>query len=214
MKVYGIIPARGGSQRIKRKNIVHLRGKPLIEYTIEAAKQSGVLARIIVSTDCCQTANIASSCGVQVVMRPESLSRGDGVHPGIVAAHCIESMEKPDAIMWLQPTSPLRRPEWIRYAVTMMEQNGCDSVVSFVEASPWHPKYMSVLGAGERAIAFAPSSECESVYLRSGDIYLTKTDVLLSLDLYGKDSRALIIPRERYCNINEPVDLKIAEALL
>jgi CMP-N-acetylneuraminic acid synthetase len=96
----------------------------------------------------------------------------------------------------------------------MMEDHGCDSVVSYVDASPWHPKYMATPGGHHRVFVFKPSTELPVVYLRSGDIYLTKTDVLLSLDLYGKDSRALIIPRERYCNINEPVDLKIAEALL
>lgn len=192
MIVYGIIPARKNSCRIPGKNIVPLRGKPLIEYTIRAAQESKCLERIIVSTDCCQTANIAAALGVQVVMRPEALSRGDGVHPGVVAAHCLESLPRPDAVMWLQPTSPLRMACFVKRAVETMEQTGCDSVVSYVDATE-SGRYLLV---------------------RSGDIYLTKTDVLLSCDLYGKDSRALIIPRDRYCNINEPVDLKIAEALL
>lgn len=212
MNVYGIIPARKNSVRIPGKNIVPLRGKPLIEYTIDAAKQSGVLKRIIVSTDCCKTANIAQECGAQVVMRPESLSGGNGIHPGLITAHCIASMEKPDAIMWLQPTSPLRKPEWIREAVAIMERYNCDSVVTYTEASPIdHLANIHNDGRTSRLMAVGNVLPC---FLRSGDIYLTKTDVLLSLDLYGKDSRALIIPRDRYCNINEPVDLKIAEALL
>lgn len=213
MIVYGIIPARGGSVRIPHKNIVPLRGKPLIEYTIRAAQESKCLDRIIVSTDCVRTANIASDLGVQVVMRPDALSRGDGVHPGVVAAHCLESLPKPDAVMWLQPTSPLRKAEWIQDAVAMMREMNCDSVVSYVDAEPWHLRYMVHLlheSQTSRVIAMPRLK----LGLRSGDIYLTKTDVLLSCDLYGKDSRALIIPRDRYCNINEPVDLKIAEALL
>lgn len=214
MTVYGIIPARGGSVRIPHKNIVPLRGKPLIEYTIRAAQESKCLERIIVSTDCCQTANIAAELGVQVVMRPETLSRGDGVHPGVVAAHCLESLPKPDAVMWLQPTSPLRKPEWISNAESLIRAEKCDSVVSYVDASQWHVNAMATLGAGRSINRFMPCVDFPTLYLRSGDIYLTKTEVLLSCDLYGKDSRALLIPRDRYCNINEPVDLKIAEALL
>lgn len=212
MIVYAIIPARGGSVRIPHKNIVPLRGRPLIEYTIRAAQESKRLERIIVSTDCCQTASIAAALGVQVVMRPSELSDGDK-HPGIVAAHCLESLPRPDAVMWLQPTSPLRRPEWIREAVGIMEETGCDSVVSYVRIEEAQLKYLAAI-VGHKLISPCASDIGDPLYTRSGDIYLTKADVLLSCDLYGKDRRALIIPRERYCNINEPVDLKIAEALL
>lgn len=191
MIVYAIIPARGGSVRIPHKNIVPLRGKPLIEYTIRCAQESKACERIIVSTDCCKTADIAESLGVQVVMRPAELSDGRK-HPSEVARHCLESLPLPDAVLWLQPTSPLRKPEWIKDAIHTMDTMGCDSVVSYVDATE-SGRYLLV---------------------RSGDIYLTKTSVLLAGDVYGQDSRALIIPRDRYCNINQPVDLRIAEELL
>lgn len=212
MNVYGIIPARKNSRRISGKNIAPLRDKPLIQYTIEAAQQSKCLDRIIVSTDCAQTAQIAASMGVQIVMRPEELSRGDGTHAGMVTAHALQNIDRPDAVCWLQPSSPLRSPYAIVTAVGMMGLYDCDSVVSYVTDAPL--EQLAQVDPNLKVSRFRLVGNESPVYRRSGDIYLTKTDVLLSCDLYGKDSRALIIPREQYCNINEPVDLKIAEALL
>ncbi|MEK6900492.1 MAG: acylneuraminate cytidylyltransferase family protein, partial [Nanoarchaeota archaeon] len=110
-KIVAIIPARGGSKRIPRKNIKLLAGKPLIAYTIEAAKRSASLDRIFVSTEDEEIAKVASYYGAEIIKRPDILAT-DNATTESVLCHAVNNLEKegyfPELVVLLQPTSPLR----------------------------------------------------------------------------------------------------------
>lgn len=217
MNVLGIIPARGGSKGIPRKNLALLCGKPLIEYTLTAASASR-LSEIVVSTD---SAEIAATVEppwhrAWVVGRPEELAT-DATPTIDVLLHALKFVdEQPAAIMCLQPTCPLRRTEDIDGAIELMERTNCDSVVSYVSVGASHPARMAVIEADNRVRpndtgeTFLPRQELRPVYIRSGDIYLTKTDVLLGGSMVGKDQRAWVIPENRWVNVDTPDDLAMA----
>ncbi|MBI2055590.1 MAG: acylneuraminate cytidylyltransferase family protein, partial [Candidatus Sungbacteria bacterium] len=129
MKILGIIPARGGSKSIPRKNIKELGGKPLIAWTIEAAKKSGVFDRIILTTDDSEIAEVGREWGVEVpFMRPNELAE-DHTPTLPVIQHTLAWLEdnesyEPDAVMILQPTTPFRQPHHIQEAVQLFRQSG------------------------------------------------------------------------------------------
>jgi len=145
--VCAIIPARGGSKGIPHKNIVPIEGKPLLAYSIEHALASKYIDRVIVSTDDNQIAQIAISCGAEIpFMRPEELS-GDEVLDLPVFKHTLSFLKehenyKPDIIVHLRPTSPLREPAQIDEAIELLIKNpNADSVRSVSEPSQ-HPYRM------------------------------------------------------------------------
>lgn len=131
--------------------------------------------------------------------------------------------ERYDAILTLQPTNPLRRPEDIDGAIDLLERTGADSVISFSDVGERHPARMKTIDASGRvtdppfAEAFEgqPRQQLSKLYLRNGSIYLTRRSVLMeSNSLKGSDCRAWIIPEERACNIDTPLDLLIVEQIL
>ncbi len=131
-EVLVIIPARGGSKGIPRKNIRLLAGYPLIAYSIEIARQSKLVTRIIVSTDDDEIASIAKFYGAEVLKRPLDLS-GDHASTASAAKHCLEDQQSKgfyfDVFVTLQPTNPLRPKELFSEAVKLWD-NDCDSVIS------------------------------------------------------------------------------------
>jgi CMP-N-acetylneuraminic acid synthetase len=227
MRVLGIITARGGSKGIPGKNIHLLRGKPLLQYTAEAALASSKLARVILTTDDPAIAEVGRRCGVEVpFMRPAELSRDDT--PSVpVVQHAVKFLAEQgdhyDAICLLQPTNPLRQASDIDGAIEMLERTGADSVISFVDVGEKHPARMKFLSPEGKVLEppFAEQFEgqrrqdLQPLYLREGSIYLTRTPVLLEQNtLKGHDCRAWIMPKERACAIDEPFDLFLAEQLL
>jgi CMP-N,N'-diacetyllegionaminic acid synthase len=133
-KILGIIPARGGSKRLPRKNIRILCGKPLIAWTIEQAKKSDYIDKLIVSTDDEEIAKISKDYGAEVpFLRPDKLARDDS--PTIDAViHAIKFLEDKgehyDIIVLLQPTSPLRSNDDINNAIKLFSEKKPDSVIS------------------------------------------------------------------------------------
>lgn len=141
----GFIPARGGSQGIVKKNIRQFAGKPLIAYTIAAARESDI-SRVVVSTDSKEVAEIAVDYGAEVPsLRPAELARGDSVIEDALAytlqSLCDEERYRPDSIILLQPTSPLRTGDHINRALKLLEHSDADSVVSVSEPME-HPAEM------------------------------------------------------------------------
>lgn len=136
-EILAIIPARGGSKGIPGKNLIDLCGRPLIEYTIDAAKGSSFITRIILSTDSEAIAEVCRAAGVEVpFMRPLELS-GDEVPMIDVVLHALKFLEekdgyRPDYVVLLQPTSPLRRSVHIDEAINIMSGSNADTVVSVV----------------------------------------------------------------------------------
>ena len=126
MEVLAVIPARGGSKRIPKKNIVSLAGEPLIYYTIKAAKDSKLVTRVVVSTDDDEINEVSKKLGADVITRPDALCKGE--LPATVAlVHAIETLEKdgfsPELVMELMPTSPLRTSEDIDKAITLFKNH-------------------------------------------------------------------------------------------
>ena len=133
MKTLGIIPARGGSKGIPKKNIKILNSKPLIVYTLEAAIKS-TIDRVVVSTDCDEIAEVAKQFEVEVILRPSALAK-DNTPMLPVLQHIVENINETfDAIVTLQPTSPLRVAKHINEAIELFKKDEmADSLVSVTQ---------------------------------------------------------------------------------
>ena len=224
-KVLGVIPARGGSKSIINKNIADLNRKPLIEYTIQHAKKSLLLDNFIVSTDSVIIANIAKKSGALVpFIRPKELSN-DKAESIDVVIHALNFMENKKSIKYnyvvlLQPTNPFRSSSMIDKAIKLIQKSKFDSVVSVVDVGPTHPHRMYKMNKKNKIIPFVknlknpmmPRQNLPSVYIRSGDIYVTTRECLLNKkSLIGDSSYGLVVRPDSTVNIDEPIDLELAQ---
>ncbi|MEP6903238.1 MAG: acylneuraminate cytidylyltransferase family protein, partial [Actinomycetota bacterium] len=147
MKVLGLIPARGGSKGVPRKNIRLLNGKPLLAYTAETALQCKTLARVILSTEDAEIADVGRTCGLDVpFMRPLELAQ-DSTPSLNVVRHALLTLqangEDFDAICLLQPTNPLRRADDIDACVELLIRTKADSVISVLPVPhEYNPKWV------------------------------------------------------------------------
>jgi CMP-N-acetylneuraminic acid synthetase len=227
MEILGLIPARGGSKTIPQKSIAPLAGRPLLAWTADAALASGRLSRVILSTDDPLIARVGRSLGLEVpFLRPAELAQDES--PAIdVIRHALDWLAghqeyRPDAVMLLQPTSPLRRTEHIDAAAELLIESGADSVVSVV-AVPHQFNPVSVMKLEEgRLVPFLPGPLITRrqakplVYARNGPaLVLSRRSVLLDQgQLYGSDCRPLLMHPFDSVDIDEPADLELAEFLL
>lgn len=224
MKMLGIIPARGGSKGIPGKNIKPLGGIPLIGHTIAAARRSGCLDRLWVSTDDPAIARVAESLGVGVPwLRPAKYAT-DASKTEDCVVHLLGRLKKdegyvPDAILLLQPTSPFRTAETIRRAVRLFMKSGGAPVVSVTRA-PSHPYWCFRLQASGSLVPYCPGKEASRrqdlppAYCYDGSIYLTRAaSFLKSRSFGGKPVRALVVREDEALDIDEPEDWAAAEAL-
>ena len=225
-EILALIPARGGSKGIPRKNIAPLGGRPLLAYTCEAALRSARVTRTIVDTDDADIAAAARECGAEVpYLRPRELAADDT--PALpVIQHALQRLDsaeqyRPDVVVLLQPSSPLRDARQVDAALELLERTGADSVVSVVEV-PHQYNPTSVLRLeGERLRRFldgpAPLRRQEKprVYARNGPAVLAvRAEVLHGGSLYGDDVRPLLMDRISSADVDEPLDLAWVEFLL
>jgi CMP-N,N'-diacetyllegionaminic acid synthase len=226
MSYLGLIPARGGSKGIPHKNIALLAGRPLIAHTCEAARASRRLTRLIVSTDDEQIAAVARGCGVEVpFLRPAALA-GDESPMIDVVRHALAWTDAEgavfDAVVILQPTSPLRRAAHIDAVIEELERSGADTVVSVV-AVPHQFLPLSLMALDDAGL-LVPVSEGTPIlrrqdkpalYARNGPVVLAvRTDTLRRGRLYGERVRPLFMERLESLDIDGPDDLALAEWLL
>lgn len=190
MKILGIIPARGGSKGIPKKNIKLLNGKPLIAYTIEAGLKSN-LNKVVVSTDCNEIAAISKEYGCEVIMRPINLAKDETPTLPVLQDVVEKIDENFDSIMTLQPTSPLRNYKHINEAISLYKKDkDADSLVSVVEVmhSFMPNKLMSFNGkylSGNNEIF--RRQESQVMYARNGAaIYITRLKNLKEFIFGGK----------------------------
>jgi CMP-N-acetylneuraminic acid synthetase len=228
MKVLGVITARGGSKGIPGKNLKLLAGKPLLAYTVDAANDCA-LDRVIVSTEDPAIAAVARSLGCDVpFMRPAELSRDDTPHLPVIQ-HAVQWMRleagyRPDVVLILQPTSPLRSAIDIAGALRMLELSGADSVVSVSEVSPHaHPMRMLRVDETNHATLFASGEpvrkrinrrqDMPKAWVMNGAIYACRTGVLFDAEpsLYGDRVVAFPMPAERSISIDDLEDWDAAE---
>lgn len=224
--VLAVIPARGGSKSIPRKNIKLLAGKPLIAWTIEAALQSQMFSRVIVSTDDKEIAEVARDWGAEVpFMRPVELAQ-DNI-PGIAPIlHAIEwlavnEQDQSDLVMCLQPTSPLRIAQDIQSALELQFDKNADGVVSVCPVKD-HPYWMKQLNSDGRMCDFMTldrpvlrRQDLPLVYALNGAIYLAPRDVLLVRKTWYTDKTyAYVMPPERSLDIDTVWDWWMVELAL
>ena len=224
-KIIGIIPARGGSKGLPRKNILPLLGKPLIAWTIEQAHASKYLDKVIISTDDDEIAEISKQYGAQVpFMRPQELA-SDTAKSDDVMSHAIEWLESKgmfyDLIVKLQPTSPNRSSEDIDNAIELLFEKNARSVVSICEAQ-YLPQWSNILPEDgclkdfmSRDIVNSNRQEFPTYYRLNGAVYLAYCYFLKTNGSFlGAGSYAYIMPRERSIDIDDEIDFKFAECLL
>ena len=222
-RTVAVITARSGSKGIPRKNIKELLGKPLIWYTIEAAKNSQYLTRCLVSTDSEEIAAVAKDCGGDVpFLRPSELAH-DSAPTIPVIQHALGWLEKNerkpyDYVMILQPTSPCRQAVDIDACIEKIVNTKADSVMSLVELSDFSLKKLKKISydiilplVEDEGRTSAARDKLEKVYKRNCAIYLTRVSCLIAGDLFGSVSRPYIMPVERSVDINTPADFAIAQ---
>lgn len=225
--VLGLVPARGGSKSIPRKNIRLLGGKPLLQYTVESSLQARRLDRLILSTDDPEIAEVGRRCGIEVpFLRPPELAT-DSSPTLPVVQHALRWLEEGgdrfDAVCLLQPTNPLRRAEYIDACIDLLESSpDVSAVVSVlpvpVEYNPWWV-YLTD-GNGYLTLAAAPGrdpiprrQELPEAFHRAGSVYVTRRDVVMTENsLYGCRLRGYPMLEEDCLDLNTASDWSRAEA--
>lgn len=222
MSSIAIIPARGGSKGISGKNLKYLAGKPLIAHTIQSALNSSLIDRVIVSTDCPDIGRISKEYGAEVIWRPAELS-GDAVSSESALLHVLQQLEatedyKPDTTVFLQCTSPLTISSDIDGTVQALVDEKADTAFAAV---PFHYFLWSKKAEGgmeginhDKRVRHL-RQELEPQYLETGSVYVMRTDGFKQAKhrFFGKTVMH-VIPEEHRWEIDEPVDLVIAEMLL
>jgi len=218
VSVVGLIPARGGSKGIPRKNLAPLGGKPLIAWTIAAALESQRLTRTVVSTEDAEIAEVARGLGTEVLERPSVLARDDTpMHE--VLAHAADDLRPAEALVLLQPTSPLRTAADIDAAVELLVTSGADAVVSVVEVPHQYGPASLMRLDGDRLVPFddrtyATRQQKPVAYARNGPAILALRPERLGADLYAGDLRAYVMEQRDSVDVDEQFDLELAEFLL
>lgn len=223
LNILGIIPARGGSKGIPRKNIKLLAGKPLIHYTITEAKKSKYLSYIVVSTEDVEITNLVEKYGVDVVKRPDELS-ADDTPTAHVVQHVIKYLQEKEnknfnIIVVLQPTSPLRLVSDIDGAIEMFMKKKCDSVVSVSQVQhPPHWMYTierDILVPILKGKNILRRQDAPKIYQLNGAVFVTSKEHLLKNNLiFSGEIRPYIMSIERSIDIDSPLDLKLAELII
>lgn len=225
MKILAIIPARGGSKGIPRKNIVDLGGKPLIAWTIEAALGCSYIDKVLVSSDDKEILRTAKKWGAQTIKRPKKIS-GDNSPFAPLIFHALESYKKkenytPHLLVYLQPTSPLRTSQDISQAIKKLLDKKAGALISVY---PIDKKYLKAFvinkkgylaGAVNDKYPFANRQDLPDLYMPNGAIYIIKTKLFLK---YGQLFSPRTLPYEmsflQSIDIDNPADLMTAEELL
>lgn len=227
MNVLGVIPARGGSKSIPRKNIALLGGKPLLAYTIEAAQGSQRLTDYLVSSEDEEILQVARQYEAPTpFVRPAELATDES--PSLpVVQHAVHEMERLkgivyDVVVLLQPTTPFRLPQDIDAAVDKLIATQADSVISVCDVGAYHPARMRWI-VDDRLVELPIREEKElqrrqelpPVYIRNGAIYAVRREVVMVQNsMVGNISRPYIMPEDRSVNIDGKLDFLLAEILI
>jgi CMP-N,N'-diacetyllegionaminic acid synthase len=210
--VLGLIPARGGSKGIPRKNLAPVAGRPLLAWTVDAARGASELTDVVVSTE---DDEIAAAAGVGVLRRPAELA-GDDTPMLDVVRHAVDAFA-PAVVVLLQPTSPLRRAEHVDACVRLLLESGADSVVSVVEVPHrYAPESLMDVVDGRVVPRGGARSRQEKarVYARNGPAVLALKAAGLGDDLYGGDCRPFVMDERDSLDVDTEFDLELADLLL
>jgi len=228
MKVLAIIPARGGSKGIIRKNLVPINGKPLVAYSIEQALFCPLIRRVVVSTEDKEIKEISLDYGAEVIDRPKKLAE-DHVLDLPVFIHALEVLKKrkkyvPDIIIQLRPTSPFRKPEWITDCIELLIKNpDADSVITVnqVERHPYRMfeqirenRIQPIMNHRANRPHIIDRHDLPQIYDYNCVIDVTRPRTIFGTDCIVGDAVIPYIIDSRFCvDIDSPIDLKTAEEL-
>lgn len=228
MRTLGVIPARGGSKGVPRKNVRLLHGRPLLQYTAEAALAARRLARVVLTTDDVEIAETGRRLGLDVpFLRPAELARDETPMLPVVQ-HALRRVEEEtgarfDAVCLLQPTNPLRSPGLIDACVGLLETSGADAVVTVLPVPAEHNPHWVYFSARDGALRLstgeaapvARRQDLPPAFHREGSVYVTRRDVLLGRNsLYGERLVGYELRPEHSVNIDDLEDWARAERLL
>jgi CMP-N-acetylneuraminic acid synthetase len=230
-KILALIPARGTSRGVPRKNIKELLGKPLVAYSIEEAKKSKYIDRIVTITDDKEIANIAKKYGAEVpFMEPEEFAKEEA--DIVYLRYAIEKLEedknyKPELIVFLRPTCPLRRVEHINAGIEKIVETGADCIKSVCRV-PCHPHKMWEI-KGDKLAPFqktklwvekgtdVPRQTLSEVYFSNSGVDIFRRKNLYKFNYLfgdGLDIRTIVMADKESIDIDEPIDFLIAETIL
>lgn len=224
LRVVALIPARGGSKSVPKKNIRLLGGKPLLAWSVEVARAIPEITDVIVSTDDERIAAAARACGAAVMARPAALATDTALVIDTVR-DVLQRLEADhgaaDIIVLLEPTCPFRSPDDVRACLDLLTARSCDSVATFGEAK-LHPHRAWRLSGEEPtpfvagAVPWTPRQGLELAYQLNGAVYACRVATFpangVSL-LYGRMG-AVVTPSERSIDIDSEFDLGLANYLL
>ncbi len=225
-QVLALITARGGSKGLPRKNVLPLAGRPLIAWSIKAAQEAVCTPRVVVSTDDEEIAQAARQWGAEVpFMRPAALAQDDSPHLEVIL-HALAWLEqnqdyRPEWVLLLQPTSPLRSGRDIDEAFALARAQGAASVVS-VQQAPSPPHLLQTIDGQGRLKPFLPPGpgyqrrqDLPAVYALNGAIYLTRRGMIMEKRvLLDQETLALVMPAERSLDVDTPWDFHLARLVL
>jgi CMP-N-acetylneuraminic acid synthetase len=225
--ILAIIPARGGSKGLPKKNILHLCGKPLIGYSIEQAKTSKYIDEIFLSTDCELIANTAKEFGIDVpFLRPDELAQDSSSSMDVVM-HVLSYFENQnqffDYILLLEPTSPLRKKDDIDNAIQLViSNNKADGIISVGEVHMEHPMIVKKINQEGKIQSYiddvkkiSQRQQADKAYFPYGVVYMVKTDVFKKeKSFYSNNNVPYFIERWQNYEIDDIYDFIAIEAIL
>lgn len=227
LRVLGVVPARGGSKGVPRKNARRLRGKPLIQYTAEAALEARRLTRVMLTTDNEEIARIGRKCGLEVpFIRPRELAQ-DSTPMLPVVQHAVQWYEQRGevfhSVCLLQPTQPFRRASDIDACIELLEENDFDSVITILRIPPEHHPYWAYFRGPDGGLKLFTGEDSPvprrqdlpPAFHREGSVYVTRRDVLMDQNsLYGARVGGYLMDVGLYVNIDSLEDWRKAEQML
>lgn len=221
MKIVAIIPARGGSKGLPKKNIIHLLGKPLIAWTIESSLKSKYISKTIVSSDDDDILSISATYGAEVIKRPQELSL-DVTASEPVIEHVLNNIkEEYDYFILLQPTSPLRDENDIDGAFDFMFANDASSLISTMKIdnkilkSFIENKDGYLEGAVNNSYPFLRRQDLPDVYLPNGAIYIFSVkEFLANKKILNHRTLGFQMNEDKSLDVDTYLDLKLCEAKL
>ena len=223
MKIISIIPARGGSKGIPRKNIKLLNGKPLISYSIDASNSCSLIDETYVSTEDGEISEISKGNNAEVIERPDELA-GDDSSSIDVILHVLDYLEDkgelPDLFVLLQPTSPLRTSEDIEASINSFLESDCDSLVSVCKLD--HRSLLNfsledgfLVQNNNESLFNSRRQDMPSYYSLNGAIYITTPGFIRkNRSFYSDKTIPHVMSKEKSIDIDTSFDFKLAEFLL
>ncbi len=214
----GITLARGGSKRVPRKNVIDVNGKPLIQYTIDEVKKSEYIDNYIVSTD---DEDIKLLCRELEQTYFDRSTAEDTQKSSDGLLEVLRVMDKPDYIVEIMCTNPLKTVEDIDGVIKKLDIMGVDSVCSVVRVWDYHPSRVKFIEGNKMKDVYPEVLESRRqdltppAYIRNGSIYaMTWNHLRMNESRYDKNTVPYIMPEERTINIDEPIDLELARIML